>query len=190
MRLLDAVERAIDDLEALGRRVRVHRANLVGWTKVILAYPHAWTGNVEPESAVPMVLLDHLETLGELIESNLLIANPAQLAQIQDVVNAARDLLGADESIDARLRQYLVELVREVQNALDDTTAGTFDFRRAAERLWVAMQAASGTSGKNASAWRAAADKLLIPVAVGIGTHLSGIGIDAVAGALTPGSAS
>lgn len=188
MRLLDAVERSIDELESRGRRVRVFRESLTVLTMIIVAYPHSWTAGVKPGSIVPQVQLDHLETLGELIESNLVVADPSQLALLQEVVNDARDLLVEDDSIDPKLRQYLVELVRELQNALTDSTVeGAFDFRKAAERLWVAMQGAGGSSTKKASSWRAKAEKLIPPVVTGVATHLGGIGIDAAVAALTTG---
>ena len=98
-------------------------------------------------------------------------------ATLDDVVK----LLLEDDSLSSELRYYLTKLVREMQTALDDEEVGAnFDFMGAAERLWVAMQAAGGQSTKKKSGWFTVAKNFLVPLSVGLMTHGGSLGIDDV----------
>lgn len=181
MALLDAVERDIVALETTGRRMRVARDNLVAWTQIVLAYPSSWQQNAQAEQVVPRTALDHLESLGELIDASQLEFDVPKLVELHSILDEAVQLVVTDESLDPRLRSYIVDLIREMRNALDDASIGDgFEFRRATERLWVAFGAAAGASSEPAN-WKKVADKIAFPTVVGLAIHAGGVGIDAAA---------
>jgi hypothetical protein len=130
--------------------------------------------------------MGQLQMLGTLIEATKGRIAPGGLDRLSAVVDEAIGLLEEDQTISAELRYYLVKLVREIRDAMEDETlAGGFDYASAAERLWVAMQAAAGQADEERSPrWRDAAAKLIVPAVTGAITHAATLGYDGVAAAL------
>jgi hypothetical protein len=184
-RHLGALSRVIDGLSNDGFNMTMSKEYLPQWGRMAASVGASWTSNnhsVEPFPADAMFQLQALSTILELAQTR---TGPANLDLLSDVVTQASELLKGDESLSDELRSYLVKLVREIRNALeDDTLGGGFNFAEAAERLWVAMQAAAGESRENSEGWKHAAASLLPSAAAGVLTHMGVVGFDTVMKAL------
>jgi hypothetical protein len=170
---VDGMERLDDQ----GLPVRVYRKYVAVWTQMLMAYPHSWTNNIGQDEAFPPNAMDHLETLsGWFAVSGPRLREDAD-GELRSITSQARELLHDDTSLSSELRLYLVRLLAEIDSALDDETIGSsFDFSVAAERLWVALFAASAQSEKpeKKSQWSNLAQHIWAPTAVGLISALPG----------------
>lgn len=160
-RLIIEIGQALTYLESRAINVDVYRRELKNWIDIVLHSPNAWTGPSDTNTGFPPTPLAHLETLVILLE----VDRPALSAKpehtLRTVIAQVLELLVDDDAISDTLRSYIYRLVSEMRTALDDeSVAGIFDFADAAERLWVAMQAASGQSRSNKGRWRKASGDL------------------------------
>jgi hypothetical protein len=103
----------------------------------------------------------HLQTLAILLDVDRPSLSPKPEQTLRTVLNTVFELLSDDEGLSDSLRAYIYRLANEMRTALDDESlVGSFDFADAAERLWVALQAAAGQSQRNESAWKQASADL------------------------------
>lgn len=182
MRHLLAIQRALDVLKSEGRETDYFYEYFTAWLKIVLNYPGSWQTGTRSDAAFPSSLLNQLQGLAVILDFS---GHPGMNAESKGHIRATLDevieLLLGDDSLSSELRFYLTKLVREMQTALDDEeVAANFDFMGAAERLWVAMQAAAGQSTTKKSGWTTVAKNFLIPISVGMMTHTGSIGIDDV----------
>ncbi|AIV40002.1 MULTISPECIES: hypothetical protein [unclassified Curtobacterium] len=184
--LLTAIDRALSEMEADGLNVYVSRESFPQWGRMAANAGTTWGQQSDPGAAFPSAAMGQLQMLGTLIEATKGRIAPGGLDRLSAVVDEAIGLLEEDQTISAELRYYLVKLVREIRDAMEDETlAGGFDYASAAERLWVAMQAAAGQADEERSPrWRDAAAKLIVPAVTGAITHAATLGYDGVAAAL------
>lgn len=182
---LGDISQTIDGLSALNIDMGASKTYLPQWGKMAASVDVSWSNATGASSAFPSDALSQLQSLATIIDLAGAQIQPANLDLLSNVVEQVIDLLGSDESLSDHLRAYLVKLVREIRNALEDEkVGGGFNFADAAERLWVAMQAASAQSEQSAAQWKDTAAKLLPQAVVGVLTHMGVVGFDGVMKAL------
>ncbi|MGN7222923.1 hypothetical protein ACTHQN_08670 [Curtobacterium flaccumfaciens] len=182
---LGEVSRTLEGLQEIGLDVTASLDYLPRWGEMAAGVGVAWSSAVGREEAFPADAMAQLRMLATLIEATGAQAAPANRDLLADVVAEAIALLEEDDSITGELRWYLVKLVREIRDALeDDRIGGGFNFADAAERLWVAMHAAAAQSGEKPSAWSTGAAKLLPPAVSGVLVHMGTVGFDGIVQAL------
>jgi len=154
-RLLIAIEHAMDYLAQKNPSIDEYRAHFPEWVKMAIHAPGNWTSGSDFETGFPTAHLSHLSTFAILLDFDQPALQPEPEAKLRDLVQGVIDLLLVDESLTPHLREYIYKLANELRIALDDESiAGTFDFPRAAERLWVGLYAAAGQSKAMRSKWR------------------------------------
>jgi hypothetical protein len=182
---LGVLSRVIDGLSADGFNMTMSKEYLPQWGRMAASVGASWTSNNHTVQPFPADAMSQLQALSTILELAQTRTGPTNLDLLSDVVTQASELLKDDESLSDELRAYLVKLVREIRNALEDDTLGDgFNFAEAAERLWVAMQAAAGESSEKSDSWKQAAASLLPSAAAGVLTHMGVVGFDAVMKAL------
>jgi hypothetical protein len=184
-RHLSDLIRTIDGISDLGMNVSAAKSYYSVWGRMIASVDVSWSNGNGADQAFPQDALSQLQSVSTIIELAGSQVTPTNLELLNQVITQAIELLKDDESLSDELRSYLVKLIREIRNALeDDEVGGGFNFAEAAERLWVAMHAASSQSTSKSNAWKTAALKLLPPTASGVLTHVGTVGFDFVAKAL------
>ncbi len=161
---LRQVEELLDTLEEQGVRVGVSRRYLGAWRQMVLGYPQGWTYQADPNEVYPDAEMDQLETLADRIDERLPDLTDAQKASLKDIVSEAFELMHADETLSDSLKLYLGRIIGEIQNALLDEEYGQrFDYREAAQRLWVTLMAATeqSTDEERKPRWREATKRFL-----------------------------
>jgi hypothetical protein len=187
-RYLGDIERTIVGLTDLNIDMTASASYLPRWGEMAASVGVAWSSNTGMGSAFPADAMAQLRALGTIIQLAGGQARPTNLNILRDVVDKTIELLGEDDSLTGELRAYLVKLVREIRDALDDeVVGGGFDFTDAAERLWVAMHAASAQSSSRADVWKEQAARMLPPAVGGVLTHVGVVGFDHVMKALGVG---
>lgn len=182
---LGDIRRTIAGLADLNIDMTASASYLPRWGAMAAGVGVSWTNANGSGQAFPSDAMAQLRALGTIIQLAGAQARPANLDILREVVEQTISLLAEDDSLTDELRAYLVKLVREIRDALEDETVGAgFDFARAAERLWVAMHAASAQSTKKSSAWQEWATKMLPPAVSGVLTHIGVVGFDGVMKAL------
>ncbi|MCA0252606.1 MAG: hypothetical protein LCH76_10030 [Actinobacteria bacterium] len=138
IRLLTAVEAAIQLLGERGRAVTVYERHLPALTFMINTWPNGWVD--QPSSSIyDEAAMDILELLAHQIDADLLARDQLTEDALKSVVNEARSLLSQDDTLSPKLRWYLGRLFNEIDNALsDEANAYVFDLGSAIDRLWVA----------------------------------------------------
>jgi len=184
-RFLGDIARTVEGLSSLGLDMTAAETYLPRWAKMAASVNVSWSQSTGADSAFPQDALSQLQSLATIIELAGARGQPANIELLREVVEQAMQLLAEDSSISGELRAYLVKLVRELRNALEDeAVGGGFNFAEAAERLWVAMQAASAQSKEKGGAWRTVAAKMLPPAAAGVLAHVGNVAFDEVRKAL------
>jgi ATP-dependent exoDNAse (exonuclease V) beta subunit len=166
MKLIWDIEQAVDRWEAEQRTVDTYRRGIQAWTRYTLGLPNGWTNAHSGSQDRQVALIDTLEALADRMDAAPRVAEP-QLQEMGVFLGGIVDLLASDESIPATLRSYILELVTEIQHALDQhRVLGSFDFSDSLERLWVALTAARGESKEAKRKWAKLRDQILIPASV------------------------
>ena len=160
-RLVIAIDQALTYLESRGIDAGVYRVELKNWIDMVLHLPNNWAGQSDPNVGFPPTPMAHLQTLAILLDVDRPSLSPNPEQTLRTVLGTVFTLLVDDDALSDSLRAYIYRLADEMRTALDDESiVGTFDFAEAAERLWVALQAAAGQSRRNGSAWRTASADL------------------------------
>jgi hypothetical protein len=157
-KLLISIEHAMDYLAQKNPNIDEYRKHFPEWVKMAIHAPGNWQGGSDFETSFPSTHLSHLGTFAILLDFDQPALQPEPEAKLRDLVQSVIDLLLIDESLSPHLREYIFKLANELRTALDDeSVTGTFDFPRAAERLWVGLYAAAGQSKNMRSKWRSIA---------------------------------
>jgi hypothetical protein len=164
--LLADMDSILRRLALQGAPVAVLRRQLHEWSRVPLALDATWntsTGN--RENFMPQTTLDQIETFALYLDGKVLEFDEPMTSALRSLVDEAGKLLLEDETLPPQLREYLHYLLQEIRIALDDEEIGrAFDFAEATRRLWVAMQAAAGTSKDEdqRKSWGKLADAIIV----------------------------
>jgi len=160
-RLIIAIDQALTYLESRDIDASVYRVELKNWIDMVLHVPNNWGGSSAVQTGFPPTPMAHLQTLAILLDVDRPSLSPKPEQTLRTVLNTVFELLSDDEGLSDSLRAYIYRLANEMRTALDDESlVGSFDFADAAERLWVALQAAAGQSQRNESAWKQASADL------------------------------
>ncbi|MBF4511331.1 hypothetical protein ITJ66_02435 [Plantibacter sp. VKM Ac-2885] len=158
--LLSSIDRSLTEMEQR-RPLRVYRKSYHQWVLMALNVPAAWTGGSDANAVFVAPHLDHLETFADMLDYEEPPLPDEAVAGLRSVVDDALALLQSDTSITDGLKNYMFKLLDDLRTSLDEETIlDNFDYRVAADRLWVSLWAAAGQSTANKDSWRATASRM------------------------------
>lgn len=168
MRNLIAIDAELSTLEARGSNVGVYRQAVAAWIRFTIAYPHGWTTDVSRPLANEG-RFDLLEALADRLEASMPTAHIEGAADLPAFLNGIVDLVNEDSAISAELRAYILELVQEIREALENyKVTGQFDSASRLRDLWIALGAASSESSEHKTKWKSFRDTVIRPATVGL----------------------
>lgn len=164
VRHLDAIEELLTQMSQAGRDVSVYHRHFPSWTTAVFAYPNGW--NKMGLCDVNQQMLDHLHTLGDLMEILVPTLSPTGDGELRSFCARLLNTLDDDPTIPDPLKLHLREVVRHLEWCLDQyAVAGDFEVRKAVERLVAAMAQVAGAS-ENPDRWKTVLNTWVWPFAV------------------------
>lgn len=143
------LNKLIDSLERVGRRVGPFRRNYPIWVNSTLAIGKTWSDTVSyyPEEVCPQSAMDSLDSLAEVLD--MLTPAPGNQIheQLMDLVNEIAEGIENDPTLTEQLRIHLQRVVDHLRSCL--TNPGAYDladFAEAADDAVTAVKAAAGES--------------------------------------------
>lgn len=182
--LLSTIDRILRRLEAEGSRVAVFRKQLHGWARVPLSLDAGWGAAVHPDHLIHENTLDQIGALSSYLDGKVLTFNDELAPSLRTLVDRADSLLTDESGLGRPLHAYIRRLIAEIRYALDDEAAGrAFDFTDAAERLWVAFNAAAERApDAKKSAWRELVQQVMVGFVSGGAVEAAKIGLQLTTG--------
>ncbi|QKD79843.1 MULTISPECIES: hypothetical protein [Actinomyces] len=141
------INRLIDTLERVGRRVRPFRRNYPIWVNSTLAIGKAWSNFYSPEEVCPQSAMDSLDSLAEVLDMLTPAPGNQTHEQLMDLANQISEGIENDPTLTDQLRIHLQRVVNHLRNCLANPGAYNLaDFAEAADDAVTAVKAAAGES--------------------------------------------
>lgn len=163
---LDDIEKHLPLWEAQGNDVRAFRDALPAWTAGVLSHLSE-RGEVRSDGLpVQTGDLGVLRWAAKLLEADTPSLDESQREEVRNMVNEARGVLRADETLPEAMRLHIVTLLLHVESVLDNfQVMGDFALEDAVERLLGAMRFAENASSSEPNVWQKFYGDWLQPVA-------------------------
>lgn len=176
------IDRHIDSLERIGRRVGPFRRNYPIWVNSTLAIGKSWSGTFyTPEDVCPQSAMDSLDSLAEVLD--MLTPSPGNQIheQLTNLADRIAEGIESDPTLSDQLRVHLRRVVDHLRHCLANPGAYDLaDFAEAADDALTAVKAAAGESTDKTwkERWSDISTLIVYPTIAGLLTD----GVSAAAG--------
>ncbi|GAA4217678.1 hypothetical protein [Actinocatenispora rupis] len=179
--LLRDVERTLAGMEALGNDISPFQRALPRWYEAVFSYTVPWRdgGKNGPRPAIAEDPLYFLKALGGQIDAMGLGVELSEnvTRTLMSTLAEAEDLAREDTGLSPSLRRYVLALIKEARNAVEEIELfGTSALRSISAELGGAILAAANesTSEDRRSAWTKILKDVLLPLGITVAGQIAG----------------
>lgn len=183
-RALVEINDVLTQFERNSSPVGVYRRQYPEWWKPLVSQQAGWGQNLTPDNIIGEGHLDEIESFANFLDGKVWILDQGDHASLRDFISRARSALENDTALSQILREYIHQLLQQIEIALDDERVGaTFDYGEAVRRLLVAFKAAESESTSGQKVWTSLWTQIVSGTSAGAIVQGATIALGAIVGA-------